>query len=117
REAAGGVHVGELDVELEPDFHGADAEPGYHLEVTIIDSLDRLDARCHRGDELVVQESLPHDVRWSGDLGPNGKVEAHMRGVLICPRGRPSQRDETGAVSRPPRPAQNRKLRPVKTWS
>src|SRR5690349_2744536 len=71
------MHVGQLDVELKFQLHGADAEPRDHLEVAVVDRLHRLDAGGHRGDELVVQQALPHDVWWSRDLGRPGEVEPH----------------------------------------
>src|SRR3989449_982612 len=76
-EALGRVHVRQPDVELKFHLHGTHAEPRDHLEVPVVDRLHRLDSRCHRCHELVIEQPPPHDLRRRGDLGRAGEVESH----------------------------------------
>src|SRR5213596_1548258 len=76
-EALRRLHVRQLDVELKLHFHGTHAEPRNHLEVPVVDRLHRLDARCHRRHELVIEQPLPHLGGGRGDLRGAGEVESH----------------------------------------
>src|SRR5947208_2379174 len=76
-EALGRVHVRQLDLELKFHLHGTHAEPRDHLEVPVVDRLHRLDSRCHRRHELVIEQPFPHLVGGRGDLGRAGKIESH----------------------------------------